>query len=132
MESIFPKEMLNSELTLESIISNLIYFQEQLHLQHWQTVVYAQHKSLGDLYEFIEGFKDEIVEKIIGYTNKRPGVPKLLPLSDCKPLEVVEKGIVFSKSLKNYAEKNNYLDIGNMADTLSGEFAKTKYLLTLQ
>jgi len=33
--------------------------------------------------------------------------------------------------LKSYAEMNSYLDIGNLADELSGMASKTKYLLTL-
>jgi hypothetical protein len=37
----------------------------------------------------------------------------------------------FSSSLKSYAESNSYHDISNLADALSGEAAKTKYLLTL-
>jgi hypothetical protein len=37
----------------------------------------------------------------------------------------------FSSNLKRYAESNSYHDIANLADALSGEAAKTKYLLTL-
>ena len=132
MESIFPKEMLVNDLTLESIISKLVYFQEQIHLQHWQTLSIAQHQSLGSLYEYIQSFKDDVVEKIIGYTGKRPGLYKFEPISNCKPDEVVAKLLMFSKDLKQYADKNKFLDVGNMADALSGEAAKTKYLLTLE
>jgi hypothetical protein len=37
----------------------------------------------------------------------------------------------FASSLKSFAESNGYHDIANLADSLSGEAAKTKYLLTL-
>jgi hypothetical protein len=37
----------------------------------------------------------------------------------------------FASSLKMYGEKNSYHDVCNLADSLSGEAAKTKYLLTL-
>jgi hypothetical protein len=37
----------------------------------------------------------------------------------------------FASNLKRYAESNSYHDIANLADALSGEAAKTKYLLTL-
>ena len=54
--SIFPDSLnLNKvpkeELKLESIASKLTYFQEQIHLLHWQTNSYAEHKNLGSLYE---------------------------------------------------------------------------------
>jgi hypothetical protein len=60
MKSIFPQDMLNSssaELTLESIAAKLTYFHEQLHLLHWQSTSYAQHKALGKLYEYVQDFK---------------------------------------------------------------------------
>jgi hypothetical protein len=37
----------------------------------------------------------------------------------------------FASNLKRYAEANSFHDIANLADALSGEAAKTKYLLTL-
>ena len=55
--SIFPDSMKPSKvategLTLETIASKLTYFQEQVHLLHWQTNSYAEHKNLGSLYEY--------------------------------------------------------------------------------
>ena len=52
--SIFPDSMKPSKvategLTLETIASKLTYFQEQV--LHWQTNSYAEHKTLGSLYE---------------------------------------------------------------------------------
>jgi hypothetical protein len=39
--------------------------------------------------------------------------------------------MTFASDLKMYGEKNSFHDICNLADALSGEAAKTKYLLTL-
>jgi hypothetical protein len=44
---------------------------------------------------------------------------------------VVSELMSFASSLKVYGESNAYHDIANLADALSGEAAKTKYLLTL-
>ena len=53
-KSLFPEEMMKSgELNLETIAGKLTYFHEQLHLTHWQTTSYAEHKSLGKLYEYV-------------------------------------------------------------------------------
>jgi DNA-binding ferritin-like protein len=131
-KSLFPEEMMKSgELNLETIAGKLTYFHEQLHLLHWQTTSYAQHKALGKLYEYVQDFKDGVVEKLMGYTGKRPGVYKIEALSGADANSVVTALMDFSSNLKRYAESNSYHDIANLADALSGEAAKTKYLLTL-
>jgi DNA-binding ferritin-like protein len=131
-KSLFPEEMMKSgELNLETIAGKLTYFHEQLHLLHWQTTSYAQHKALGKLYEYVQDFKDGVVEKLMGYTGKRPGVYKIEALSAADSNSVVTALMDFSSNLKRYAESNSYHDIANLADALSGEAAKTKYLLTL-
>jgi DNA-binding ferritin-like protein len=131
-KSLFPEEMLSSgEMSLESVASKLTYFHEQLHLLHWQTTSYAQHKALGNLYEYVQDFKDGVIEKLMGYTGKRPGAYKIDPLGNSNATAIVSELMSFSSSLKSYAEGNGYHDISNLADALSGEAAKIKYLLTL-
>lgn len=134
--SIFPGSMKPSKistegLTLETIASKLTYFQEQIHLLHWQTNMYSEHKALGGLYEYIQDFKDDLIEKLMGYTGKKPTVYKLEPLSTSTSNVVVDELLSFAKSLKEYGEANCYQDVCNLSDSLSGEAAKTKYLLTL-
>ena len=134
--SIFPDSMKPSKvategLTLETIASKLTYFQEQIHLLHWQTNSYAEHKNLGSLYEYIQEFKDDLIEKLMGYTGKKPAVYKLEPLSTSTSNVVVDELLSFAKSLKEYGEMNCYQDVCNLSDSLSGEAAKVKYLLTL-
>ena len=125
--------MLNgSEMSVDSVAAKLTYFHEQLHLLHWQTSSYAEHQALGGLYDYVHDFKDGVVEKLMGYTGKRPKAFKIEPLSDgAGASNVVSELMSFSSSLKSYAESNGYHDISNLADALSGEAAKTKYLLTL-
>jgi hypothetical protein len=134
-KSLFPQEMLSkasdSELSLESIAAKLTYFHEQLHLTHWQTKSYAEHQATGALYDYVHDFKDGLIEKLMGYTGKRPGVYKIEPLTDCTSEKCVADVMSFASSLKIYGEKNAYHDVCNLADSLSGEAAKTKYLLTL-
>jgi DNA-binding ferritin-like protein len=135
LQSLFPDEIKNkmasSEFSLESIAAKLTYFHEQLHLLHWQTTSYAQHKALGKLYEFVQDFKDDVIEKLMGYTGKRPNAYKIEPLINCKPEQCVSDLMKFASNLKMYGEKNGFHDVCNLADALSGESAKTKYLLTL-
>lgn len=118
-------------LSIENIAGKLTYFHEQLHLLHWQTTSYAEHQALGALYDFVHDFKDGVMEKIMGYTGKRPGVFKIPELSSVTSESCVSELMSFATKLKQYGDMNGFHDIGNLADTLSGEAAKTKYLLTL-
>jgi len=134
VKSLFPDDMMKSSsegLTLESIAAKLTYFHEQLHLTHWQTTSYAEHKALGKLYEYVQDFKDEVVEKLMGYTGKRPAAYKIEPLTNCTGMQCATDLMSFASSLKMYGERNSFHDVCNLADALSGEAAKTKYLLTL-
>jgi len=45
--------------------------------------------------------------------------------------QVVSELISFAKQLQNYGATNNMPDIENVAQSLSGKAATTKYLLTL-
>lgn len=133
-KSLFPQEMMKnsgSEMSLESVASKLTYFHEQLHLLHWQTSSYAEHQALGGLYDYVHDFKDDVVEKLMGYTGKKPGVFKLEPLSAATSVSVVSELISYAHELMEWAEANKYCDVENLAQSLSGEAAKTKYLLTL-
>jgi hypothetical protein len=134
MDSLFPKEMISKaavDLSLESIAAKLTYFHEQLHLIHWQTTSYAEHQATGALYDYVHDFKDGLIEKIMGYTNKRPTPYKIEALTNCTASQCVSDLLAFASQLKQYGEKNSFHDVCNLADSLSGEAAKTRYLLTL-
>lgn len=131
---LFPKDMQSktaADFTLESVAAKLTYFHEQLHLLHWQSTSYAEHKALGKLYEYVQDFKDEMMEKLMGYTGKRPAPYKIDALTNCTSMQCVSDLMAFASALKMYGEKNGFHDVCNLADSLSGEAAKTRYLLTL-
>ena len=129
---LFPEGMSNKgELSLESIAAKLTYFHEQLHLTHWQTTSYAEHQATGALYDYVHDFKDGLIEKIMGYTGKRPTPYKIEPLTNCTANQCVADLLAFASQLKVYGERNSFHDVCNLADSLSGEAAKSKYLLTL-
>jgi len=118
--------------SLETVAGKLTYFHEQLHLLHWQTTSYAEHQALGSLYEYVHGFKDGVVEKLMGYLGRRPKAFKIpLIVDNITPIMVVDNLCDFAYDLYLWAGKNDYCDVENLAQELSGEGAKTKYLLTL-
>jgi len=137
LKSLFPQEMLSSasgDLTPDSIATKLTYFELQLHNLHWATRSYAEHQALGGLYDAVFDFKDEIVEKIMGYSGTRAKIGNPGQLKDYSSglsETVVAELISFAKQLQNYGASNNMPDIENVAQALSGKAATTKYLLTL-
>lgn len=135
-KSLFPKEMLSGQgsLTLDVIKQKLFFFEIQLHELHWQTFGLGEHQVLGDAYENIFNIADEIVEKIMGYTKTRT---KAMPVETVKnysmgiPDQVIGDVINFAKQLEQFGSTNNMSDIENIAQSLSGDFAKYRYRLTL-
>lgn len=135
IKSLFPEEMIKSSsegLTLESVAAKLTYFHEQLHLLHWQTKSYAEHQALGSLYDDVHDFKDDVVEKLMGYMGRTIKAFKIEPISDVATANAVVSELQsFAYDLEMWAEANKFCDVENMAQDLSGKAAKTKYLLTL-
>ena len=136
MKSLFPEDMMMNKsngggMTLESIASKLITMELQLQLVHWQTGSYAEHKATGGMYEYLQGFRDGVTEKLMGYTGRKPSNITVGNIGSVTASGCAMEVCSFASSLKSYAESNNYLDIANMADELSGEGSKLKYLLTL-
>ena len=132
--TIFPENVQGTALTLDSIKAKLNYFELQLHEFHWQTKSFAEHEALGDLYNRVFILKDEIVEKIMGYTGTRTIAVPVGPLVNYSPTltrQVVKDLATFAKQLEDYGSHNNYCDIENIAQSLSGDAAKTLYRLTL-
>jgi len=136
-KSLFPQDMLNSaggELSPDAVATKLSYFEIQLHNLHWATRSFAEHEALGKIYDKVFDLKDEIVEKIMGYTGTRAkttGVNGLKDYGVGVSEQVVNELISFAKQLENYGASNNMPDIENIAQALSGEGAQTKYRLSL-
>lgn len=121
-----------NELDLDAIASKLTLFQEQVKLVHWKTTSYAEHKALDSLYDFLVEFKDDVIEKLMGYTGQRVSKITVGNIVPQNSIMIVNELLDFSMQLKEYGDKNNYQDICNLSDSLSGEAAKIKYLLSLQ
>lgn len=122
-------------MTPEYIQGKLFSFHDRAHKLHLDTRSYAEHKALDTLYTELVDFKDNISEKIQGYTGKIIGKIKsedIPSYSQGEPVKLVKEIAVFSKLLEDWAKSNNYCDIENIAQELSGLAAKINYLLMLR
>jgi len=135
MKAIFPKSMLSKGISsCEDIASKLSTFYEQIHLFHLQTKSYAEHMALGGLYEFISCFKDDVLEKIMGYKGMRLKAYPIETLKNYSPgcsQALVNDIKVFAEQLSAYAIEYNMPSVDDVSQDLSGQAAKTAYLLTL-
>jgi len=119
-------------MTTEEVAGNLTYFQEQIHMIHWETKSFAEHKATGGFYEFLQDFKDDVIEKLMGYTGKRIQALKIDAITaNANSTKIADEVMKFSKDLEAYGDSAKFGDISNLAQSLSGETAKLKYLLTL-
>lgn len=135
-KSLFPQEMLSNasgDLSPDIIANKLTYFHVQVQDLHWATRSHAEHLALGKLYELVFDTKDDVVEKIMGYMGiraKAGDIKGVRPYAPGLSTQVATEIIMFAKQLENYGAANNMPDIENIAQSLSGETAKVKYLLT--
>jgi DNA-binding ferritin-like protein len=54
---------------MENIIRNLFMAQRAAHVHHWKVKSFAQHLALGELYEALIEFADELMEMYMGATG---------------------------------------------------------------
>ena len=130
------EESAKSKLTPEDIQSKLFYFSDAAHKLHLDTKSFAEHKALGKFYESLVDFRDEISEKLMGYMDgKRIGgfsVGKLPEYSAGASMDLAGEVCDFAYNLCEFADEKGFIDLENVAQSLSGLAAQTKYLLTLK
>lgn len=123
------------DLTPEYIEGKLASFYAIAKKFHHNTKSFAEHKALGEFYEKLGEYGDDIPEKLIGYMGgKRIGkieIDEVPEYSKDETMKFVESVKDFAYELYEWAGKKKYCDIENIAQALSGDSAKTIYLLTL-
>jgi len=124
-----------TEITPEYIQGKLFYFQNAAHKFHLDTKSFATHSALKTLYTGLDGFKDEISEKLMGYLGgKRIGkitIDEIPAYSDSAVSGLAEEIKEFGYEVYEWAGEKKYCDIENLAQGLSGLGASVSYLLTL-
>ena len=92
-------------MTTEEIAGKLTFFQEQIHMIHWETRSFAEHKATGKFYEYLQDFRDEVIEKMMGYTGKRIQSLKIELIGNkADALTVADQIMKFSKELESFGD----------------------------
>jgi hypothetical protein len=135
--NLFPQEMLQqtamSVMTPEAVMGKLIYLEAQAHYNHLNTNSFAAHKALDELYTGIAGFKDTIMELLLGYQAPlRLGKVDIPMISVVKEnLALVDEVCKFAKTVGEWSEENGWCGLKNVSDELEALGTKVKYLFTL-
>ena len=120
---------------LEVYIFNLMQFQSQVKIWHWQTKIYSKHKALCELYDFISTQLDEFTETAMGKYG-RISVDGLsytfVNVSDEAVISVIDGAIDSCIKLNDILDTKVDMDLLNLRDELLGKLNQTKYLLTLK
>jgi DNA-binding ferritin-like protein len=115
-----------------SLITKLIYLQNQFKIFHWQTFSYAQHQAFGHLYNELSDKIDEFVETYQGIYERLSFSGEMLAFSD---LRETNFGMVLSEqaeTLKSYDQYfSGHSDLLNIRDEMLAVLNKTSYMLTL-
>lgn len=120
-----------------NLVSSMLEFQNQVKIFHWQTYGYAEHQSLGSLYDNLSGFIDEFVEVFMGkYGRVLAKESFVLTLKNYKDLSPTQAIDIFINYLINdvpqMLDSAKDTDLLNIRDEILASCNKTKYLLTLR
>jgi DNA-binding ferritin-like protein len=117
-------------------IAKLLELQQSVHLAHWATTSYAEHKALNKLYEGLDGLIDTFVETLIGIKGRGviSGISTLKVYGsaggDCLKI-VNELETLIRGELKDYIDSKEDGLLNIQADMLN-LVTHIKYLLTLK
>lgn len=118
---------------VQEIVNTLHQISLMFETYHHNTLSSSKHLALDKQHDAYNEIKDDIIEKIIGYTGFRYNKTNVSEVVySIENLNNFPKFIIdFANKVENFASSNKYPDVENLAQELSGVGAKLTYLLTL-
>ena len=112
--------------------STLLGFVMQIHLFHWLTTSFSQHKALGGLYDGIHDLTDDFMEVYMGkYGRNMPtSAASVINYNTANVNETISAFEAFLISLTNELESTD-TDLLNIRDEMLALVHQTQYLITL-
>lgn len=112
--------------------STLLGFVMQIHVFHWLTTSFAQHKALGELYDGIHDLTDSFMEVYMGkYGRNMPvGAASIINYNSANVNETISAFEAFLISLTDEVQPTD-TDLLNIRDEMLALVHTTQYLLTL-
>lgn len=112
--------------------STLLGFVMQIHVFHWLTTSFSQHKALGELYDGIHDKSDEFMETYMGkYGRNMPaGSASIINYNASNVNETISAFEAFLISLTDELQPTD-TDLLNIRDDMLDLVHSTQYFLTL-
>jgi len=123
---------------MDKIVFNLIEFQNQIRILHWQTKSYSRHVAYGDVYDKLNKLIDKLVETYQGkydrikFSNSKLNLKNLedINLNEYINSLILDLSLPDSNFLKSISSEDT--DLLNIRDEILSVLHKLKYLCTLK
>lgn len=112
---------------IENLVRNLFMARDCAHVHHWKVKSLSLHLALGDLYEGLISFADELMEMYMGAYNANIHISQSDPnhFSEQDPVEFIGQLHEVLKALEHSLPQDGF--IVNKYQELQGLVAKIKY-----
>lgn len=108
----------------------LLHAVTNVHLLHWQSKSYAQHVTLGELYEALDDGADAYLEAYMGKYGQINNVPEFYKSPNPDPIAYVEALVdhiaKIRKDLPDDSELQQLID--NLVDSCDSALYKLRFL----
>lgn len=113
---------------MNNLLRNLMMAQRCTHVHHWQTKSFAKHLALGELYEEITEFMDELAEMYMGLSGITVAPEQSDPnhFSQQDPIEFVRQFVEALDSLKGSLNSDPLI---NLYEEFQAKLLRIKYKL---
>ena len=117
---------------MQNLASTFLGFVVQIHVFHWLTTSYSQHKTLGDLYDGIHDLADTFMETYMGKYGRNAGASSasVISYNGSSVNETISEFETFLTGLTNELDPTD-TDLLNIRDEMLALIHSTQYLLTL-
>ena len=121
---------------MDDCLNQLLHYETQTRLLHWQTTSFAAHKAYGKLYDKLSDFTDSFVETVQGRDGttrlKVDGPIAVNNLTDADAMTFIGELVEWLVGLSDYLTEPEDSALLNMRDEALGAAIHTRYLLTLR
>lgn len=118
------------------IVSNMLRFQNELKLYHWNTFSFSRHKSTDYLFKEMIKFIDEFVEEYMGRFGRleleKEVKISLQKYNDKDAIRLLERFAIYLQDLETkIPQRSNISALMNKRDEILGNVYRTIYLFSL-
>ena len=119
--------MVDKDEAMNNVLRNLMMAQRCAHVHHWKVKSLSLHLALGELYELLLDFADQLAEFYMGMTGQtvNPSQSDANHFSEQDPIQFIRQLYDVLSDLKSSVPNEGLLI--NKYEELQGEVARIKY-----